>query len=184
MQQLESNGVVKRPYLGIEMSQQVSDEVAAQLGMKDGHGVIVARVVPELAAAKAGIKADDVITGINGHEIDDNRALLRTVGSLPIGKSADVEILRDGHSQKLTLTLEEQPKGYGERTVPTRGSRVQGDTVSVEKYGLELSDLPADRGDAFDVKAGNWWSASSRIVPLPRPGSAGGWSSPRSIIRT
>jgi serine protease Do len=154
LQQLQTNGSVKRPYLGIEMSQKVSDEVAARLGMKDGQGVVVARVVPNSPAAKAGIKADDVITALNGHQIDDNRALLRTVGGLPIGKAADIEVLRDGHSQKLTLTLEEQPKGYGERTAPTRGNRVEGESIRVEKFGLELSDLPADRAEAFGVKAG------------------------------
>jgi serine protease Do len=154
MQQLQNNGTVKRPYLGIEMSKAVSEEVAAQLGMKDGHGVVVARVVPKSPAAKAGIQADDVITAIDGQKIEDNHTLLRTVGNLPIGKAAEVQVLRDGHPQKLTLTLEEQPKGYGERTVPTRGPRAENGSVNVEKFGLELSDLPADRGDAFDVKAG------------------------------
>jgi serine protease Do len=154
MQQLHTSGAVKRPYLGVEMSRQVSDEVAARLGMKDGHGVVVARVVPNSPAAKAGIKADDVITTLNGHQVDDNHALLRAVSSLPIGKAADVEVLRDGQSKKLTLTLEEQPKGYGERTVPTRGSRVEGESIKVEKFGLELADVPADRAEAIGIKSG------------------------------
>ncbi len=154
VKQLETNGTVKRGYLGIEMSQRVSEEVAARLGMKDDHGVVVARVVPNSPAAKAGVKADDVITALNGHQVVDNRALLRAVGSLPIGKAADLQVLRDGHTQKLTLTLEEQPKGYGERTIPTRGARTEGETTRVEKFGLELSDLPEDRAEAFGVKAG------------------------------
>jgi serine protease Do len=152
MRQLQSTGTVKRPYLGVEMAREVSSEVAARLGVKDGLGVVVARVVPNSPAAKAGLKADDVITALNGHTVHDNRTLLQTVLGLPIGESADVEVLRDGHPQKLTLTLEEQPKGYG--IVSTSSNRAENGTVSVEKLGLELSDLPADRGDAFDVKAG------------------------------
>ena len=62
-------------YLGVEMAREVSPEVAARLGMKDGEGVVVARVVPNSPAAKAGIKADDVITSLDGQPIHDNRAL-------------------------------------------------------------------------------------------------------------
>ncbi|HEY1379304.1 MAG TPA: Do family serine endopeptidase [Gemmataceae bacterium] len=154
MQQLQTNGTVKRGYLGIEMAREVAPDVASELGMKDGKGVVVARVVPKSPAAKAGLKPDDVITTLNGQPVADNRALLRTVGSLPIGKSVNVELLREGHPQKLTLTLEEQPKGYGERTVPTRRGAVESETVSVEKFGLELADLPADRAEAFGVTGG------------------------------
>jgi serine protease Do len=154
MTQLQTSGTVKRGYLGIEMAREVSPDVAARLGMKDGQGVVVARIVPSSPAAKAGLKTDDVITSVAGHPTHDNRALLRTVGGLPIGKPAEVEVLRDGKSQKLTLTLEEQPKGYGERTVPTRGSRIESETITVEKFGLELADLPADRAEAFGVTGG------------------------------
>jgi len=154
MQQLQTNGTVKRPYLGVEMAREVSSDVAARLGMKDGQGVVVARVVPNSPAARAGIKADDVITALNGQAVHDNRTLLRTVVGLPIGKAAEVEVLRDGQARKLSLTLEEQPKGYGERTIPTRGSRVEKEAIRVEKFGLELADLPEDRTEAFGVKSG------------------------------
>jgi serine protease Do len=154
MEQLERNGSVKRPYLGIEMAREVSPDVANQLGMKEGKGVVVARVVPSSPAAKAGLKPDDVITSVDGRTVPDNRALQRTVGSLPIGKQAKVEVLRDGKSTDLTLMLEEQPKGYGERTVPTSRSRIEGEGVTVEKFGLELNDLPGDRAEAYGVKNG------------------------------
>jgi serine protease Do len=154
VEQLQTNGTVKRPYLGVEMAGEISSEVAARLGMKDGQGVVVTRVVPNSPAAKAGIKADDVIMALNGHAIHDNRTLLQTVLGLPIGKAADVEVMRDGQSKKLTLTLEEQPKGYGERTVRTRGGRVEGESIKVEKFGLELADVPADRAEAFGIKSG------------------------------
>jgi serine protease Do len=154
MQQLTTNGTVKRPYLGVEMAREVSPEVAARLGMKDGEGVIVARVVPNSPAAKAGLKADDVIRALDGQPIHDNHSLLRSVVSLPIGKTAQLEVLRDGQAKKLSLTLEEQPKGYGARTIPTRGSRVEKDAVQVEKFGLDLVDLPEDRTEAFGVKSG------------------------------
>jgi serine protease Do len=154
MQQLQKDGVVKRGYLGIEMAQDVSAEVAGRLGMKPGQGVVVARVVENSPAAKAGLKADDVITALNGEALHDNRSLIRTVGNLPIGQAVSVEVLRDGKPQKLSLTLEPTPEGYGVRKLPQRGARVEGETVTVEKFGLTLADLSADRADAYGVKGG------------------------------
>ncbi|HEX4590269.1 MAG TPA: trypsin-like peptidase domain-containing protein [Gemmataceae bacterium] len=154
MQQLEKNGTVKRPYLGIEMAREVTPEVASRLGMKDNQGVVVARVVPNSPADKAGVKSDDVITELNGHAVHDNRSLLRTVGSLPVGATTEMEVLRDGHPTKLSLKLEEQPKDYGMIQRPNRSSRLDGEGVTVEKFGLELQDLPADRADNYGVKRG------------------------------
>jgi serine protease Do len=154
MQQLETTGTVKRGYLGIEMAREVSPEVAARLGMKNEQGVVVARVIDNSPAAKAGLKPDDVIVSLNGQPMHDNRALTRTVGALPVGKPVSVEVLRDGHPQKLTLTLEQAPKNYGERAMQPRGTRIEGETVQVEKFSLELADLPADRAEAYGVKGG------------------------------
>jgi serine protease Do len=154
MQQLQTSGTVKRGYLGIEMAREVSPDVANRLGMKDGKGVVVVRVIPNSPAAKAGLKVDDVITAINGQPVGENRALTRTVGTLSIGRSVDVDVLRDGNPQKLTLTLEEQPKGYGVRTERPRSTRIESETVTVEKFGLELADMPADRAEAYGVNAG------------------------------
>jgi serine protease Do len=154
MQQLQTSGTVQRGYLGVGMVREVTSEVAMWLGMKDNHGVVVASVSENSPAAKAGLKPDDVILSLNGQPVQDNRALIRTVGSLPVGKPVEVEVLRDGHTRKLTLTLDAVPKGYGERPRPQRGARVEGETVNVDKYGLELADLSADRAEEYEVKRG------------------------------
>jgi serine protease Do len=122
--------------------------------MKPGQGVVVARVVENSPAEKAGLKADDVVTALNGQAVRDSRGLIRVVGSLPLGQSVDVEILRDGKAKTLSLTLEPAPKDYGVRRVQPRGLRTDGDAVAVEKFGLDLTDLPPDRAEAFGVKGG------------------------------
>jgi len=154
VQQLATNGVVKRAYLGVEMASNVSPAVAERLGMKNGHGVVIAKVVENSPAAKAGIKADDVIEAINGQSIKDARSLVRAVGNLPIGKPAQVEILRDGKVEKLTLTMEQMPSGYGEKTLNNKSIPVEKDTVKIDKLGMELTDLPVDRYESFGVKGG------------------------------
>src|SRR5262249_5097508 len=79
VQELQKNGTVRRAYLGIEMAQEASPEVAERYGIKDHQGVIVARVVGDSPAAKAGLRADDVIVAINGQTVSDSRALVRVV---------------------------------------------------------------------------------------------------------
>jgi len=167
VQQLQTQGVVKRGYLGISMALDVTPEVAERLGIKPGQGVVVANVLDKSPAAKAGFKADDVITAINGHPVQNNRALVLTVGTTPIGEPVKVDILRDGHPQKLTVTLEQEPKGYGDNQQAPPALRVPRDseTVSVPKFGLDMTDLTPNRGEAYGLKDG------AALVTRVEPGS-------------
>jgi serine protease Do len=152
--QLRTQGEVRRGYLGVEMALDVTPEVAERLGMKNGQGVVVSRVVENSPAEKAGLKPDDVILSLNGQSVRDNRNLVRVVGGLPIGQAVKVEVLRDGRPQTLSLTLEQQPANYGERRLPSLRVPRDAETVSVERAGLELTDLSADRAAAFGLKDG------------------------------
>jgi serine protease Do len=153
VQQLQKDGSVRRGYLGISMAQEVSPEVAERLGMKAGQGVVVSDVTDKAPAAKAGLQPDDVITSVNGQPVSDNHGLIRIVGSLPIGKAVEVSILRDGKPQKLSLTLEQAPKNYGDPQ--QRPSAIQFgrglETLRVAKFGLELADLTAERAKEFGL---------------------------------
>jgi S1-C subfamily serine protease len=93
--------------IGIET---LSDQLAAYFGVEDG--VLVTSVEEDSAAAKAGLKAGDVITKIGGDAIDDSGDLLRALGRAE-GK-VELEIVRDRKTQTVTATLED---GTRRRTV-------------------------------------------------------------------
>jgi len=151
VQQLQNDGVVKRPYLGIEMASEVSPEVAQRFGLKPGQGVVITGVTEKSPAAKAGIKPDDAITAINGQSVTDNHSLVVAVGKLPIGQQVSVDVLRNGEAKKLPLTLELTPDGYGKRQLAQPNLQLprDGEKVSVSQYGLELADLSAEQAKEF-----------------------------------
>ncbi len=92
--------------LGIGI-QNITDDAAQALGMKDKSGVLVNKVLPGSAAEKAGLKRGDIITAINNEKIEDSNVLRNKVaGTLP-GTEITVTVLRDGSTQELTATLEE-----------------------------------------------------------------------------
>ena len=106
MDQLLRDGRVRRGMLGIGI-QNLNEDTAQALGLKDTSGVLVSDVRKGSAAEKAGFKRTDVITAINGEKIEDSNVLRNKVaGTLP-GSEIRVTVLRDGSPQELTATLDE-----------------------------------------------------------------------------
>ena len=107
--QLESKGSVTRGWMGVQV-QPVTPEIADSLGLKKVEGALVDEPQPNGPAAKAGIAAGDVITAVNGKPIKGSRELAREVGMMPPGTSVKFDVLHQGTSKALTLTLGEMPR--------------------------------------------------------------------------
>jgi membrane-associated protease RseP (regulator of RpoE activity) len=90
-----------RGRLGVRV-QDLSEELAGYFGVK--AGVLVAGVEADAPAAKAGIKAGDVITAVNGQPITEPGELRREVAKVEDGKTADLSVTRD--KKPLTLKVE------------------------------------------------------------------------------
>lgn len=115
--QLRDTGKVSRGWLGVVI-QEVTRELAQSFDMEHAHGALVAQVLPDSPAAKAGIEVGDVIVGFNGEEIPRSSALPPKVGRTPIGSKAEVDIVRDGERMTLRVTIGRLPgrqelAGYG-----------------------------------------------------------------------
>jgi S1-C subfamily serine protease len=106
------DGLVGRSRLGISI-ESLSPQLAEYFGTKDG--VLVSSVSDDSAAAKAGIKAGDVITNFNGSAVGDPQELRRRIQSLNDGDEFTVSVTRD----RKPLTL----KGKAERPERRRTSR-------------------------------------------------------------
>jgi putative serine protease PepD len=100
--QLIQNGRVTnshRAYIGVQAA-----------GVPDGQGVSIYSVVPGGPADKAGLKAEDVITSIDGRAVPDQPALASVLSSLQPGQSVKVLVRRSDGSQVLvTVILGELP---------------------------------------------------------------------------
>jgi serine protease Do len=107
--QLKDKGAVTRGWIGVQI-QPVTQEVADSLGLKQAEGALVAEPQPGSPAAKAGIKAGDVITAVNGQPVKDARDLAKRIGAMAPNASVRLDIYRHGSNETMTLTLGELPK--------------------------------------------------------------------------
>ena len=99
MRQLIAYGAVKRGQLGLNIY-AVTPEVARPLGLRKATGGLVAQVIPGSPAAKAGVRAGDVITAIDGHGIASNTDLRDAIGLLRVGDPVTIDLMRDGRRER------------------------------------------------------------------------------------
>lgn len=151
LEQLLKDGKVRRGMLGIGI-QNLTEDTAQALGLKETSGVLVSDVRKGSAAEKAGFKRTDVITAINGEKIEDSNVLRNKVaGTLP-GTEIRVTVLRDGSPKELTATLDEfeMPgnKNNGDSDDENGVPEKQSDTG---KLGLTLQPVTPQMARQFGI---------------------------------
>jgi len=99
---------VKRPWLGARL-QAVTPEIAESLGLKTPSGALVASIVPNSPAARAGLKSSDLITAIDGQAIEDANAFDYRFATHPLGGTSQIDVQRSGKTVRLTVPLETAP---------------------------------------------------------------------------
>ena len=140
--QMVEFGQVKRGELGI-LGTELNSELAKAMKVDAQRGAFVSQVMPNSSAAKAGIKAGDVITTLNGKPISSFAALRAEVGSMPVGSKVTLGLLRDGKPVSVNLELQQS-------------SQTQVDSSSIFSgiEGADMSNKGADKGVVVsDVKA-------------------------------
>ncbi|PIT01780.1 serine protease [Bradyrhizobium nitroreducens] len=151
---------VKRPWLGAKL-QAVTPEIAESLGLRSPTGALVASVVSNGPAAKAGLKSSDLITGIDGQTVDDPNAFDYRFATRPLGGTAQIDVQRGGRPLKLTVALETAPDTGRNELVVTARSPFQGAKVSTitpavadelhldaDTEGVVITDLGGDSAAA------------------------------------
>ncbi|WP_411834594.1 DegQ family serine endoprotease [Pseudoxanthomonas mexicana] len=106
VEQIKKTGRVSRGQLGVQV-QPLTASDARGLKLSDTRGALVAEVLEDSPAAKAGLEPMDVITSFNGVAINQSSDLPPVVGALPPGTRAKVTVLRDGKPREFTVTLSE-----------------------------------------------------------------------------
>lgn len=140
--QMVEFGQVKRGELGI-LGTELNSELAKAMKVDAQRGAFVSQVMPNSSAAKAGIKAGDVITTLNGKPISSFAALRAEVGSMPVGSKVTLGLLRDGKPVSVNLELQQS-------------SQTQVDSSSIFSgiEGADMSNKGADKGVVVsEVKA-------------------------------
>jgi serine protease Do len=138
VQQLKTGGTVKRGWLGVKI-QNVDEDTAASLGLKEAHGALVSEVSPNGPAAAAGLKMQDAILQVNNDKIADSRDLARKIAELSPDTPVDIKVWRNNAEQSIKVKLGLFPKNAEEAM---SGDQDNGNSSGDEsKSSMELSQL-------------------------------------------
>jgi serine protease Do len=149
---------VVRGSIGISFQPSLSSAVGRVYGFAKG-GVFVSAVTPGMPAAKAGIKAQDVITAIDGTAVKDGDDLVSNVAPRHPGSTARVTYLRDGKENTVTVTIADR----AEMMAKNDGAGGDDDdspagpaapNVSQEKFGMSVAAIPAEMLTRLKISGG------------------------------
>lgn len=107
--QLLEFGEVRRGALGIA-AQPLTPELAEAFGLESQYGVLIGRVQEDSPAARAGVRAGDVITAIDGRPVRDIRSMRNRIGLVRLGERLRLDIMRDKRPQTIDVIVEALPE--------------------------------------------------------------------------
>src|SRR5690554_327027 len=141
---LANTGYVVRSWLGVRV-QALDMRLAQSFGLKSASGVVVTEVVPDSPAADGGLKVGDVVLGFDNDSLDGGVSLRWLSSTAGAGRVVEVDILRDGKRQSLSVKMGELPN----QTFPEISGR---DSLSYTpplhpEFGVEVEALTRSLAD-------------------------------------
>ncbi len=151
MDSLISKGKVVRGWLGVSI-QDLNPDLAQQFGDKNLKGSLVADVLKDSPAEKAGLKRGDIITGYEGKPIEDTIQLRNMVANTPVGKTVSIRVVRDKKEMNLKVAIAELPKD-AEKLKGSPEESYQPEEAGVLS-GVQVQNLTDDILKDLDLPAG------------------------------
>ncbi|MDD3078040.1 MAG: Do family serine endopeptidase [Paludibacter sp.] len=136
-------GIVQRAVLGVKM-QTVTDEIAKKLKLKSMNGAYVADIVDNSAAAKAGIKKEDIIVKVDDVEVKTASQLQEQIGRYSPGDKVKITVIRD--NKEITVTAELK-NSHGNSGVVSSES-------NTAMLGAEFQELTSSQKDKYQIDYG------------------------------
>jgi len=148
---LREFGKPRRGWLGVKI-QDVTEEIAESLGLDRARGALVAEVVGESPADKAGVQSSDIILAFDGKDVEKMRALPRIVAETNIGKDIGMVVWRDGAETRLRVSvgeLDEDEVVVASRS--NRSGRRSPQRKEIDELGLVVAELTDDVRDRYEL---------------------------------
>jgi serine protease Do len=166
---LVKHGKVVRGYLGVG-AQDLTPALADTLGLKAQRGALISDVQPDTPAAKSGLKNGDVVTAVNGQSIEDASKLTFTVGAVSPGTKLELDVLREGKTEKITVTTAERPSNLARAGRDGRRSSPEDLANSDEGVlnGVSVDDLSPQVRNQLNLPA----RLKGAVITNVEPGSA------------
>lgn len=129
MEQLVKFGEIKRGYLGAEM-QNLDPELAAAFGLSGRSGAVLVTILPDSPAQRAGLRAGDVVTKVNGKAVRDAADLRNQIGLMRVGDGVQLEFVRDGKAMKASAQVGARGSKEAQANSGIRNPRLAGVSVA------------------------------------------------------
>jgi serine protease Do len=151
-------GKVSHSYIGVGIT-DVTPENSKFFDLKDANGAVISEVQPDSPGAHAGLKVGDVITGLDGKKVSDAGQLQAEVSSKHPGTKVTLDVLRDGKSANVPVTLEEL--GSKDKKEELSASADQGKP----RWGIGIGDLTSDVREQLQAPQNLKGAVIERVQP-------------------
>jgi serine protease DegQ len=117
MDQITKGGSVVRGYIGVE-PQDVTPELAEAFKLPRKDGAIIAGVMANGPAAKAGVKTGDILVAVEGKPVTNTATMLNLISQLTPQSQVPFSFVRDGADVNVTITIGTRPKPQAQQQRP------------------------------------------------------------------
>ena len=126
-----ATGKFEKPYIGIYLGNLDADKVKS-LNLKSSNGVFIAGTVPNGPAAAAGITKNDIITAVDGKEVNSAGAFVGEIAAKKVGQSVKLTISRNGKTSEVSVTLAKTPNAIEQQRIMQQKMQQQ---LEQEQFG-------------------------------------------------
>lgn len=153
-QQLKMTGHVSRGWLGVRI-QDITRDLAESFGMPRPSGALVAEVMANGPADRAGIKVGDVIVEYDGQEVATSAALPPMVGRTAAGDTRSIKVIRDGKPRVLKVKIAELPDEVAQDGSANRQPGTPAQTgVRNDLMGIQVDALTKEQQETLGAEQG------------------------------
>ncbi len=158
---LIKNGKVNRGYIGVEI-RSVDQTEAEALGLDRPRGVRVDNVVKGGAGEEAGIKKDDIILSVDGHETNESNQLQGLIGMHHAGDQVSLKLWRDGKESEKIVKLrprtdQKDLSEVTDETVSGEGNSRESakkETAKLDNIGVSVRNMSTEEREKYGVTSG------------------------------